>query len=100
MNFTRILQLNGLKPKNKGHTNFYECCDLTKKVYLKYIYFCKLASNREKSADKKSKLFSVFAKATDMLVAMIIAILLCIPASILGQNAGNNYVYMTNDENI
>ena len=24
----------GLKPKNKGHTNFYECCDLTKKVYL------------------------------------------------------------------
>ena len=26
----------GLKPENKGHTNFYECCDLTKKVYLKY----------------------------------------------------------------
>ena len=25
----------GLKPKNKGHANFYECCDLTKKVYLK-----------------------------------------------------------------
>ena len=24
----------GLKPKNKGHTNFYECCDLTKKIYL------------------------------------------------------------------
>ena len=24
----------GLKPKNKGHANFYECCDLTKKVYL------------------------------------------------------------------
>ena len=21
-------------PKNKGHTNFYERCDLTKKVYL------------------------------------------------------------------
>ena len=29
-----IFQLKGLKPKNKGHTNFYECCDLTKKVYL------------------------------------------------------------------
>ena len=27
----------GLKPKNKGHANFYECCDLTKKVYLTYI---------------------------------------------------------------
>ena len=24
----------GLMPKNKGHMNFYECCDLTKKVYL------------------------------------------------------------------
>ena len=23
-----------MKPKNKGHTNFNECCDLTKKVYL------------------------------------------------------------------
>ena len=32
--FTKIYQLKGLKPKNKGHTNFYECCDLTKKVYL------------------------------------------------------------------
>ena len=24
----------GQKPKNIGHTNFSECCDLTKKVYL------------------------------------------------------------------
>ena len=31
---TKIFQLKGLKPKNKGHTNFYECCDLTKKLYL------------------------------------------------------------------
>ena len=23
-----------IKPKNKGHANFYECCDLTKKVCL------------------------------------------------------------------
>ena len=30
--------MKGLKPKNKGHTNFYECCDLTKKVYLVFIY--------------------------------------------------------------
>ena len=27
-----------LKPKNKGHANFYECCDLTKKVYLAKLY--------------------------------------------------------------
>ena len=32
--FTEIFQLKGLKLENKGHTNFYECCDLTKKVYL------------------------------------------------------------------
>ena len=28
--------MKGLKPKNKDHTNFSECCDLTKKVYLTY----------------------------------------------------------------
>ena len=32
--FITIFQLKGLKPKIKGHKNFYECCDLTKKVYL------------------------------------------------------------------
>ena len=31
---TIIFQLKGLKPKTIGRTNFYECCDLTKKVYL------------------------------------------------------------------
>ena len=34
MNFTKIFQLKGLKPKNNGQMNFYECCDLTEKVYL------------------------------------------------------------------
>ena len=33
---SKIYQWKGLKPKNKGHTNFYECCDFTKKVYLMY----------------------------------------------------------------
>ena len=36
--FTKFYQLKGLKPKNKGHMNFYECCDLTEKVYLKYMH--------------------------------------------------------------
>ena len=35
---SKIYQLKGLKPKNKGHSNFYECCDLTKKVYLNPIF--------------------------------------------------------------
>ena len=43
MNFSRIYQLKGLKPKTKGHMNFYECCDLTEKVYLKYTY-CTIVS--------------------------------------------------------
>ena len=30
--FSKIYQLKCLKPKNKGHSNFYECCDLTKKI--------------------------------------------------------------------
>ena len=37
MDFSNLLQLKDLKPENKGHMNFYECCDLTKKVCLKYL---------------------------------------------------------------
>ena len=29
-----------LKPKYKSHMNFYECCDLTKKVCLTIAYTC------------------------------------------------------------
>ena len=36
IDFTKIFQLKDLKPENKGYMNFYECCDLTKKVYLQY----------------------------------------------------------------
>ena len=39
IDFTKIFQLRGLKPKNKGHENFYECCNLTKKVYLLSLSF-------------------------------------------------------------
>ena len=38
--FSKIYQLKGLKPKNKCRTNFYECCDLTKKVFLMHIFLC------------------------------------------------------------
>ena len=34
-----MYQLKGLKSKNKDHTKFYECHDLTKKVYLINIYY-------------------------------------------------------------
>ena len=33
-------------PKNKGHMNFYECCDLTKKVYLIIIFVAELSKFR------------------------------------------------------
>ena len=46
MDLSKIFQLKGLKPKDKSQTNFYKCCDLTKKLYLvwgilyfKYSYF-------------------------------------------------------------
>ena len=32
--FSKIYRLKGMKPKNKGHMNFYECCVLTKKVCI------------------------------------------------------------------
>ena len=28
---SKIYGLKGLEQKHKGHTNFFECCDLTKK---------------------------------------------------------------------
>ena len=34
IDFTKILQLKDMNPKVKDHMNFYEWCDLTKKVYL------------------------------------------------------------------
>ena len=34
--FTKIFQFKGLKPKYNGQKYSYECCDLTKKVYLTY----------------------------------------------------------------
>ena len=34
-----------MKPKNKDHMNFYECFDLTKKVYLKYTVWYSTSSN-------------------------------------------------------
>ena len=36
--FINIYQLKGLKPKNKGHMNFYEYCDLTKKSIFHVTY--------------------------------------------------------------
>ena len=41
IDFTKIYQLKGLEPKNKEHTNFYEHCDLMKKVYLMVVHKCK-----------------------------------------------------------
>ena len=42
---SKIYQLKGLKPKNIGHTNFYESCDLTKKVYLVNTYTTPIYTN-------------------------------------------------------
>ena len=44
MAFTNIFQLKGPKLKNKGHMNFYECCDLTKKVCLECVLLLRISS--------------------------------------------------------
>ena len=50
IDFSKIFQLKGLKPQNKGHTNFYECCDFTKKyanIYKKMQeFYIKVASKK------------------------------------------------------
>ena len=46
VNFWKIFPLKVMKPKNKGHTNFYECFDLTKKVYLIYVYLLFIGVHR------------------------------------------------------
>ena len=43
--FCKINEVKGLKPKNKGYTNFYEYCDLTEKVYL-IIFVAELSKFR------------------------------------------------------
>ena len=43
--FAKIYQLKGLKLKSKGHANFYECCDLTKKVYKHPTYIILMLMN-------------------------------------------------------
>ena len=37
IDFHKIYQLKGLKPKKKGYTNFCDCCDLTKKYICSVV---------------------------------------------------------------
>ena len=55
MDFTNIFQLKGLKPKNKGQRNFYECCDWRKKVYLAVHTYIE---TRRRRSERKMELSS------------------------------------------
>ena len=55
MDFTNIFQLKDPKPKNKGQTNFYECCDLMKKVYLAVHTYIE---TRRRRSERKMELSS------------------------------------------
>ena len=52
IDFSKIYQLKVLEPKNKGHINFYECCDLTKNAtynrleHFRALYVPKFEQNR------------------------------------------------------
>ena len=60
MDLTKIFQLKGLKPKNKGQANFYECCDLTKKVYLTHTHSIVYARNAIQVGPPPPSAFSEF----------------------------------------
>ena len=52
IDYSKIYQLKVLEPKNKGHINFYECCDLTKNAtynrleHFRALYVPKFEQNR------------------------------------------------------
>ena len=52
IDFTKIFQFKGLKPK-KGHSNFYECCDLTKKYIQRS---CSIAKRQRRMRRTKMKI--------------------------------------------
>ena len=56
--FGRQIFLKGLKPKNKGHTNFYECCDLRRNIYL--VYLCGLSNRKQLQCQDKQMLFQYY----------------------------------------
>ena len=45
--FSKIYQFKGLKPKNKGHTNFYEHCGLTKNFIQSTAYWLLAQTDRQ-----------------------------------------------------
>ena len=53
IDLSNVYRLKGLKPRNIGYTNFYECCDLTKKVPISsiiyIIMFLKMYISEEKN---------------------------------------------------
>ena len=51
-----------LEAQNKGHMNFYECCDLMKKVYLIYIASRPQLDSKKKFSSFLSKYSSSFYK--------------------------------------
>ena len=61
--------IKGSEAQNKGHANFYECCDLTEKVYLMYMYPLKKPACWKKLRLKKAQalLSQTFMKSLSFL---------------------------------
>ena len=57
-------------PKNKGQTKFYECCDLTKKVYLVCtLAFASLESlGQDKTFKSLESLVRLFPKVSKVII--------------------------------
>ena len=53
--------IKGSEAQKKGHANFYECCDLTEKVYLIFVLFLKLSVYYDGQVDfEKSGMLSMW----------------------------------------
>ena len=87
------------EPKNKGHTNFNECCDLTKKVYLMNIryqvrnlgFFLKCASQ----CKRKSRIYynSCWAMGIFGMSKKVSYIsMICLKLTLFGPLAQNSFV--------
>ena len=62
--FKKIYRPKCLEPKNKGHTNFFESCDLTKKIYLKFSYVVVYISSKSNFFSKS--IFLEWKKTQDI----------------------------------
>ena len=85
-----MYQLKCLKPKNKGHTNFYECCDLTKES----SFACKFTANNNVASDTVIE-FSFYQNGTNFRFLFLLQIF---PSELIFQSTSFKVMFRNNKE--